>query len=316
MGAEPDYRIDRKDIFQVDYCHFDCAHPYYKSRSETYLQLLMDEDPEVIMMQGVSPESYTLQGALRQSGYLAVSDYKETIFGKPSVNMTWVSPNVQVLGSRNLELSMIDKKGMKHILAPDCVITTVYYRGRTIDFYNVENVPGVFHAEARMMLAGIVNKDAYILKTRNQEHYKALLVLAGNMHVDPKGQSIRYLEGRITRDGFAPSGWLDVWEELHPDMPADRSATQRLEMDALFDDDLVYPQFMHAHRHSYMFVYNDVFGRIGTPINISRNGTDSTDDGIPLSNSFGLTMSMYIPTYNKFTTNDKFIQNNSDDMEV
>lgn len=322
MSATPAYSIDPKDIFQIDFCHLACNLPYYKQRSEAYLQSLFNDDPKVVMIQGASPDSYTLQGALRQSGFLSVGSYKKSAFENgdsivPSVNMTWVSPDVQVLGTRNLTLSMADEKtGLEKIMAPDCVITTIYNRGRTIDLYNVESVPGVFHSEARMRLAGIVNRDAFLLKTRNQEHYKALLVMAGNMHVDPQGQSIRYLEGRVTRQGYAPSGWRDVWEELHPDEPMDRSATQRLETDAMFDSDLIYPQFMQAKRHSYFFVYNDVFGKIGTPIRIERNGMDSTDDGVPFSDSFGLTMKMYMPTYNKFTTNDSFIQNNSDDMEV
>lgn len=323
MGATPNYTIDQKDIFKIELCHFACGLPLYKQRSESYLQEVMNENPHVILMQGVSPESYTLQGALRQAGFLSVGTYKKSVYEStdndvvPSINMTWVAPNVQVLGTRNVPIEIIDKKtGMTKTIAPDCVITTVYHRGRTLDIYNVESVPGVFHSEARMLLASIVNKDAYILKTRNQDHYKALLIMGGNMHVDPEGQSIRYFEGRITRPGYAPSGWRDVWEELNPKAPLDRSATQRLEMDALYDNELVFPQFMQARRQSYFFVYNDVFGKIGTPVKITRNGMNSTDDGIPYSDSFGLEMELYMPTYNKFTTEDSFIQNNGDDDAV
>jgi len=323
MSATPDYEINEKDIFKISQCNLACGLPYFKQRSQSYLQLLMEKDnPQVIIMQGVSPDAYTLQGALRQAGYLAVGTYKKSAYEnksdgiKPSVNMTWISPDVQVLGSRNRTISVAGKNGLEQIIAPDCVITTIYHRGRMMDIYNMENVPGVFRSEARMIAAGIVNRDAYMLKTQNQEHFKSMLIMGASMHVDPCGQSIRYLEGRVTRHGYAPSGWLDVWEELNADVPSDRSATQRLEMDALYDDDIVFPQFMKAKRHAYMFVYNDVFGRIGTPIRIERNGMDSTNDGIPLSDSFGLTMSLYMPTYNKFTTEDSFVQNHSDDMEV
>lgn len=323
MSATPDYTIDEKDIFKISQCNLACGLPYFKSRSQTYLQLLTEKDnPQVIMIQGASPDCYTLQGALRQAGYLAVGTYRKSVYEgkddglKPSVNMTWVAPDVQVLGSRNRSISIADKNGLEQIIAPDCVITTIYHRGRMMDLYNMENVPGVFRSEARMIAAGIVNRDAYMLKTQNREHFKSLLIMGASMHVDPEGQSVRYLEGRLTRRGYAPSGWLDVWEELNPDVPSDRSATQRLEMDALYDDDIVFPQFMRGKRHAYMFVYNDVFGKIGTPVKIERNGMDSTNDGIPLSNSFGLTLSLYMPTYNRFTTEDAFVQNDSDDMMV
>lgn len=323
MSATPDYTIDEKDIFKISQCNLACGLPYFKSRSQTYLQILTEKDnPQVIMIQGASPDCYTLQGALRQAGYLAVGTYRKSVYEgkddglKPSVNMTWVAPDVQVLGSRNRSISIADKNGLEQIIAPDCVITTIYHRGRMMDLYNMENVPGVFRSEARMIAAGIVNRDAYMLKTQNREHFKSLLIMGASMHVDPEGQSVRYLEGRLTRRGYAPSGWLDVWEELNPDVPSDRSATQRLEMDALYDDDIVFPQFMRGKRHAYMFVYNDVFGKIGTPVKIERNGMDSTNDGIPLSNSFGLTLSLYMPTYNRFTTEDAFVQNDSDDMMV
>lgn len=323
MSATPDYTIDEKDIFKISQCNLACGLPYFKSRSQTYLQLLTEKDnPQVIMIQGASPDCYTLQGALRQAGYLAVGTYRKSVYEgkddglKPSVNMTWVAPDVQVLGSRNRSISIADKNGLEQIIAPDCVITTIYHRGRMMDLYNMENVPGVFRSEARMIAAGIVNRDAYMLKTQNREHFKSLLIMGASMHVDPEGQSVRYLEGRLTRRGYAPSGWLDVWEELNPDVPSDRSATQRLEMDALYDDDIVFPQFMRGKRHAYMFVYNDVFGKIGTPVKIERNGMDSTNDGIPLSDSFGLTLSLYMPTYNRFTTEDAFVQNDSDDMMV
>lgn len=323
MSATPDYTIDEKDIFKISQCNLACGLPYFKSRSQTYLQLLTEKDnPQVIMIQGASPDCYTLQGALRQAGYLAVGTYRKSVYEgkddglKPSVNMTWVAPDVQVLGSRNRSISIADKNGLEQIIAPDCVITTIYHRGRMMDLYNMENVPGVFRSEARMIAAGIVNRDAYMLKTQNREHFKSLLIMGASMHVDPEGQSVRYLEGRLTRRGYAPSGWLDVWEELNPDVPSDRSATQRLEMDALYDDDIVFPQFMRGKRHAYMFVYNDVFGKIGTPVKIERNGMDSTNDGIPLSNSFGLTLSLYMPTYNRFTTEDAFVQNDSDGMMV
>ena len=323
MSATPDYTIDEKDIFKISQCNLACGLPYFKSRSQTYLQLLTEKDnPQVIMIQGASPDCYTLQGALRQAGYLAVGTYRKSVYEgkddglKPSVNMTWVAPDVQVLGSRNRSISIADKNGLEQIIAPDCVITTIYHRVRMMDLYNMENVPGVFRSEARMIAAGIVNRDAYMLKTQNREHFKSLLIMGASMHVDPEGQSVRYLEGRLTRRGYAPSGWLDVWEELNPDVPSDRSATQRLEMDALYDDDIVFPQFMRGKRHAYMFVYNDVFGKIGTPVKIERNGMDSTNDGIPLSDSFGLTLSLYMPTYNRFTTEDAFVQNDSDDMMV
>lgn len=322
MSATPDYTIDEKDIFRISQCNLACGLPYFKSRSQSYLRLLMRDDPQVIMIQGAPPDSYTLQGALRQSGYLAVGTYRKSVYEgkddglKPSVNMTWVAPDVQVIGSRNRSISIADKNGLEQPIAPDCVITTVYHRGRMMDLYNMESVPGVFHSEARMIAAGIVNRDAYMLKTQNREHFKSLLIMGASMHADPESQSVRYLEGRVTRHGYAPSGWLDAWEELNPDVPANLSVTQRLEMDALCDDDIIFPQFMRGKRHAYMFVYNDVFGKIGTPVKIERNGTDSTDDGIPLSNSFGLTMSLYMPTYNKFTTEDAFVQNHSDDMEV
>lgn len=303
MSATPTYTIDQKDIFSVVQCHLGTGLPYYKARSEAYLQTVFKNNPQIVLIQGVSPDSYVLMSALQNSGHLAIGEYRKSVFeSTPSINMTWVSNDIQVLSTRRVKIETNDAEGNIRALAPDCIVTTIYHRGRMMDIYNFESIDGVFHSEARMVASSIVNRDAYLLKTRKHDHLESLLLLGASMHADSGDQSVQYLKGYLTRSGYAPSGWLDVWEELRTDTSYDRSATQRLEAAALFNDDLILPQFMKAKRHSYFFVYNDVFGRVGTPIGIERIGMESTDDGIPFSDTFGLSMNLFMPVYNKFST--------------
>lgn len=303
MTANPDYHIDDVDIFRFSFIHLASHIPHYIDRAGAYLQTIFDENPQVVIIQGLSPTEYTLMGGLQSNGTLITGDYKKTMSEKsPSVNATWVAQNIRVVEQRTIRISEIANNDVEHILAPDCVVVTINYRGRIMDIYNMESVSGVFNETARMHALAIMNRDAYLTKTRRKGHFDSLLIMAGNMYAEPGARSIRYLEGYETVKGTAPSGWRDVWDELRMTTSPDRAATQRLETNAMFNEDIVYPQFMRAKRMSYFMVYNDVFGRIGTPISIDRNGADFTDDGVPLSDTYGLDMQIYLPMFNKFIT--------------
>lgn len=302
MTADPDYHIEERDIMRV--CLIDLAPdiPEYNDRAESYMQSIINLNPQIILINGLSPKEYTLIGGLSNHGTLTYGDYhKSRGESAPCVNAIWVAPNIEVREQRTIRISKMMDNGTEIVLAPDGINVTIYHRGRTVDIFCYESIPGAFHGTARTTVATIINKEAYMTKKARPD---SLLVMGANMHAESDSQSVRYIEGKDTIMGNAPSGWRDIWDELRMDTSMANSATERLETRSLFDDDLVLPQFMRAKRTSFLFAYNDVFGKIGTPIRIERNGTESTSNGTPYSDTYGLTMGMYLPTYNKFTTGD------------
>ena len=122
------------------------------------------------------------------------------------------------------------------------------------------------------------------------------MVLAGNLHAEPDASSIRYLKGLETIWKATPSAWRDVWDELNGDRDNDRGIMQRVDVTAKYGRDLVLPAFRNPRRTTYFMVYDDAFGRKGTPVRIDRNGTGSgLRDGTPLSDSYGIDVDFYCP---------------------
>lgn len=303
MSATPEYSIDTKDIFRIELCHFSSELPYFKKRSEAYLHSLLSNKPKMILMQSVIPSSYNMQSNLKNLGFLESGDLKSTVFDKDksTVNMTWVSNEVTIIESKKIPITIM-KNDKTIVLAPDCLKTRIAYRGRTLTVYNFENISGSFHSEARIQAAGIVNKDAYLSKSRNSNTANDVFIIGGNMHCESDSQTIALIEGNYTRQGYAPAEWQDIWDELNPNaiISCERSATQRLEATAMFSKDIVLPQFMKPRRTMFFFTPKDVFGKIGTPIKIVRNGLDSTSEGIPYSGNYGLSLDLYMPVNNPF----------------
>lgn len=301
MTATPDYHINDVDIFRLSYVHLASHLPDYSERSGAYLQSVFEDYPQILIIQGLSPTEYTLISGLNSAGTLICGEYRKSM-GElaPSVNAIWAAPNIEIVNQRSIRISELDDQGVEHIIAPDCIVITVKHRGRTLDIYSMESVPGVFNEAARVRAVSMMNRDAYLTKTRRKGHFDSLLIMAGNLHAEPSSQSVRYMEGYETIRGSAPSGWRDVWDELKMSSAPDHASTQRFEASAFYDDDIVLPQFMRGKRMSYFMVYNDVFGHDGTPVSIERNGTDYTDTGKPVSDTLGLDMEIYLPTINRF----------------
>lgn len=294
-----DNHISRKDILRMSFLNLASWIPEYGRRVKTYVNRVLKEHPSVMILQGLDPDDYTINGLLDGlGGSLHMGDYVRPHWehgGGRTVNAIWVRDGVSVTDSKQLELTAITE-GQRVVLAPNAVLVTIKVKDTVFDIYDAESVPGVYNEELRRYVARIISRDAYARKTRTRHHFDSTMVLAGNLHATPDASSIRYLKGLETIWKATPSAWRDVWDELNGDRDNDRGIMQRVDVAAKYSKDLVLPAFRNPRRTTYFMVYDDAFGRKGTPVRIDRNGTGSgLRDGTPLSDSYGIDVDFYCP---------------------
>lgn len=274
--------------------------PEYENRVKTYVHRIIKEHPSVMLLQGLDPDNYTVNGFLDgMNGTLHMGEYVRTRFEhgdrRSTVNAIWVRKGIRVTDAKQLELSAV-ADGKNVILAPNAVRVTIKVRDTVFDIYNAESVPGSYNEELRRRIARIIGRDAYVRKTRTRHHFDSIMVLAGNLHAAPDASSIRYLKGLETIWKATPSAWRDVWEELNSRKDSnDHGIMERVDVAAKYGS-LVLPTFRRPRKTTYFMVYDDAFGRKGTPVRVDRNGTGSgLRDGTPLSDSYGIDVDFYCP---------------------
>ena len=300
IGSGSDNYIAGKDILRMSFLSLSHRLPEYGRRSLVYLKRVLKGNPSVLLIQGMDSEEYTIPTFLDGlGGTLIIGEYVRTSTErhgeKSPINAIWVRKGITVSDSRSIRISMT-ADGSEIVLAPDAITVTVSRRGTVFDIYNMESIPGAFNEALRKQAACIVNADAYRKKTRTQHHFDSTMVLAGDLHATPDASSIRYLKGLDTIRKATPSEWRDVWEELNSLRDNDSGIMQRMDVMAKYDETLAYPQFRNPRRTMYVMVYDDAFGRRGTPVKIERNGTGSgLADGTPLSASYGMDVDFYCP---------------------
>lgn len=295
-----DNHIDDKDIIRMSYLPLDKNLPSYDRRASAYIRRVLKEKPDVMLLQGLDPDEYSIPGLLDQlEGTAVVGEYVRTCTERrgmrSSINATWVRKGIRIIDIRRIRMA-ITIGGAETVIAPDALAVTINRHGIVFDLYNIESVPGALNEELRRQAACIINGDAYRMKTRTSHHFDSTMVLAGDLHAVPEASSIRYLKGLETIRKATPSEWRDVWEELSPAHEHDEGIMARMDVVGRYDDGMVLPQFHRPRKTSYVMVYDDALGRKGTPVRIERNGTGSDlGDGTPLSGSYGMDVDFYCP---------------------
>lgn len=298
--------VEADDLLTIALADLAAALPAYDERALEYLDAIKDERPEVIMLQGVRMDQPTVLSSLGNSYNMHVSRSKTRF---DYCNVTCVSKTIDVVDSDEIHMSCEnvkkDKKGnevrTQVELAPDCLVDTLLVRGRRVRLYNYEAIRGPFYEAHRVHCANLITKDAYVLRRNDPRYRGSLMYLGGDLHADEDFESVRLLGGKMTRDGVYASAFTDVWPVMHA-LDGDPGITER-SADVL-DSTVKIPQYVRPKRHTYFMAYGDVFGRAGSPLQIEINGNHTTDAGIPWSDDYGLTMTIWVPPLNDFTTDD------------
>jgi hypothetical protein len=264
--------------------------PSYPERTQSYVQDVLSKQPDVLMVRGCLDKYPSVIKMLQDYGNVHISNSLSKLGYR---NATVFAPYLKLIDSNAIPL--IGGDDIQHVqLAPDCLVDTINYHGYPICFYNLDSISGPFFESHRTFIASIVDKDAYMKKRKNPAYRSALFVLGGDLHTTPDSESVLMMEGKLTKKGYCPSAWVDVWGE----MKTDPGVTER-SLD-VFDSGILLGSLVRPKRKTYFMTYGDVFGRAGSPLKIDRNGMDSTDDGIPYSSTYGLDMTLYVPDNNVF----------------
>jgi hypothetical protein len=261
--------------------------PEYEERSVYYINSLLSNNPDVLMLNGLLESYPAVMRVLNEYGTVHITPNTSRSGVK---NVTVLAPYLKL--KETASISFTESVNDKFVeLAPECLIDTVMYHGRLIRFYNVESISGPFFEVQRTLISSKINKDAY-LTNRRLSGSDTVFVLGGNLHATNDHESIRLMLGKTSKEGCYPAAWDDVWAELQAD---DHRAVTERKLD-VFDDSIVLPKFVSTKRKTYFMVYGDVFGKVGSPLNIDLNGMEKTDSSIPVSSTYGLTMSIYLPS--------------------
>lgn len=300
LNAE-DLNIDRSDIMTMAIIDLGPDLPEYVERSKHYLHDMMNMTfpPDVLMIQGVRCDTPSILSDVSRCGYQIHDTTSDT--GLVHRNTTAIHEHLEFDHSENLEMSMVGRDGRSHHIAPDCLIDVIKHHGWTIRLYNYESLDGPFYEHHRSHLSSLIINDAYLHQRKDPEYLHGLMYLGGDLHADDTHDSVRLLLGRSIQQGCDPSAWIDVWPILHSDDHMDGSTERQT---SVLDSSVKIPQLVRARRNTFFMAYGDVLGRAGSPITIDLNGNTTTDEGIPYSNDYGLTMDVWIPPFNRFTTND------------
>lgn len=285
----PDYsRI--KYPFRVSVINLAQHLPLPEARAEKYIAKTIETfNPDVLFMQGVPVRHPQVLAQARSLGTVHTSPNTTML---DMMNATYIRHGYRIEAQDEIRCIANTERGRME-LAPDVLADTIVYGGRRMRFYNFQNMPGAFFEEQRTYLASLVSDDAYQHRVKSDKYKtvfrNAIMVLGGNLNARPDSQSIRYLSGLTTRSGYAPSAWMDVWPELCRNMTGYTERTMNV-----LDRSVILPKFVKPQRKTYMMVYGNIFGRAGSPVKIELNGME-TADGMPMSDTYGLDMTMYVP---------------------
>lgn len=305
------HNIDPDDLMTIAIIDLGPALPYYEKRATEYLAYMKAQRPapDVILIQGVRMDSPTILNSIsgRYRLHVSQNDSKFNYCNVTAISNDYAddivsSTEIRIMGKR----SKTNKDGSKTTidveLAPDCLADSLYIRGHMVRFYNYEALRGLFYEPQRVYSANLLTRDAYKLKTMDPDYKNAFMYLGGDLHADPDFESVRLLGGKMTRDGVFPSAFNDVWAVMHDHDGVDGATERQVDV---FDKTVKIPQLVRPRRHTYFLAYDDVFGKAGSPVNIEINGNRTTDEGIPFSDDYGLTMTIWVPALNEYTTDDE-----------
>ena len=299
LSAE-DLGIDRDDVRRMVIMDLAPTLPMYDERATEYIQSIIGDkfQPDVIFIQGVRMESPGVLGGIANRGYELHHSNNDSRLSYCNVTALRSDLDIREQNEIRMEVSINDKLIE---VAPDCLVDSYYDSGRMVRLYNFESMRGPFFEANRVELVKKLVTDAYTRKRRDPDYTHGLMYMAADLHADDVNDSVRLLTGRSARDDVYPSAWSDVWAILHAKDDVDGSTERQT---SVLDNSVRIPGLVRPRRHTYFLAYGDVFGREGTPLTITLNGNESTTDGIPYSDDYGLTTDVWIPPLNQFTTAD------------
>lgn len=298
-----DLGLDDSDLYRMVVMDLAAHLPEYEVRMSSYFDTILSDSPSILFVQGVKKDSKDLViRTLKSNGYLIHWSDRETSYSFG--NLTAISNDLNVLDSDEIMMDSRSRNGDVVNVAPDCLVDILDIGGRKVYLLNFESARGSFFEAHRVAMASLIIEYCFHWKREaDHEHRPLLMYMAGDLHADPDSQSVRMLCGKQVVQGVPPSAWNDVWAVLKSDASTEDGVTERQR--EVFSPEVRLPSLVQPRRHTYFMTYDDVFGKNGTPISIALNGNDSTSEGIPFSDDYGLTMDVWIPPTDQYINDDE-----------
>ncbi len=212
--------------------------------------------------------------------------------------LTQDNPNLSRKPNNNLIISKIPYNQKDLIIFPDIEIAydipvmKIQYNGYSIYFLSAHLVWGGERGHLRLQQVRIVSEYAKKVKTVDPS---AIIVFGGDFNAEPEDDTIRYLKGRHTVEGYENSFWVDVtfqteWEHIPTTRPHDEWGTQTARGVGIIN-----PLKVPERKIDYLFINGWVYGRPGTPLNSTLFGTSLTKSGKQISDHYGLITDLWVP---------------------
>ncbi|KQO98219.1 endonuclease/exonuclease/phosphatase family protein [Leifsonia sp. Leaf264] len=183
------------------------------------------------------------------------------------------------------ELEQVGRQPGQMFNNPPITAGTVDKLGWKINLISAHLAWGTYAETIRLRQARIIDRHARDLV---EAEPGTLVLLGGDFNALPDGAVNSYLSGRSVVDGESTL-WVDAFDMAgHPSS----AITSRTDNETAWATARLFgvphPEMMPGRRIDYLKAHGYVFGRTGHPIGFGRWGTTETEDGIGVSDHYGI----------------------------
>jgi endonuclease/exonuclease/phosphatase family metal-dependent hydrolase len=133
------------------------------------------------------------------------------------------------------------------------------------------------------------------LMDRYQDRHP-VAIMAGDFNTRPGSDTNRYLNGQ----GDGADGGYTFWTEAfavvgNPEEATTVAAGKHWAQKTAHGVGIEFPEMAPDRRIDYIWTYGWAYGRAGCPVAMMRSFTDTTRDGYPAPDHYGLTVDFWTP---------------------
>lgn len=243
---------------------------------------------DVVMVQEVHE---TQQELLRQA--FARAGYSHAFISEPvsarnnpnNGSSTAIFSRQEIHTARELNLTNLPG-------AQKAAVSVLHVNGYEVHIISAHLAWGAENGHLRLRQAMLIADYARRVKLNNPD---ALLVAGGTFNDTPDSDSVRYLEGKKSSDDSASTFWLDVTQ----DSEFENSPTTRYDTDlgkeTAIKTGILKPEMLPARKVDYLFTHGWVYGKAGMPLRTILFGVETTPNGEPISDHYGVATEIWLP---------------------
>ena len=163
------------------------------------------------------------------------------------------------------------------------ISTTVH--GQRVEVINAHYAWGGFPESIRTQQALL--SDKYARRAREAKP-GSLVLIAGDFNAVPDSDTNRYFDGK-TSMGLSSTLWADAWDSAgDPDEYHTSRTDNEFARTTAQSVGIKYPDMMPKRRIDYIKAFGYTYGRTGSPLLCKRWATSEGEDGLTISDHYGL----------------------------